>query len=70
MICVIPSTKLAGVVGDVPFCGVWIMVLVLGWLFLSRFWNSGLPVCMPVCCVVVVVVPIGVVVSLLDGNLL
>ena len=30
MICVIPSTKSAGAAGEVPLCGVCIMVLVLG----------------------------------------
>ena len=41
MICVIPSSRSAGVVGDVPLCGVCIRVLVLGWLLSSRL-NSGL----------------------------
>ena len=36
MICVIPSTRSAGD-GEVPLCGVWIIVLVLGWLLSNKF---------------------------------
>ena len=53
MICVIPSNKSAGVAGDVPFCGVCIKVLVLGWL-LSNKLNNGL-LCGSVGCVAVAV---------------
>ena len=49
MIWVIPSIKSAGVAGDVPFCGVCIRVLVLGWL-LSNKLNNGL-LCGSVGCV-------------------
>ena len=41
-ICVNPSTRSAGAVGDTPAYGVWIMVLVLGWLFSNRLWNIWL----------------------------
>ena len=49
MICVISSIKSAGVAGDVPFCGVCIRVLVLGWLLSSKL-NNGL-LCVSVGCV-------------------
>ena len=49
MICVIPSMKSTGVAGDVPFCGVYIRVLVLGGL-LSSTLNNGL-LCTSVGCV-------------------
>ena len=42
MIWVIPSTRSAGAVDEVSMYGVWIMVLVLGWLFSNRLWNSWL----------------------------
>ena len=53
MICVIPSIKSAGAVGDVPLCGVCIKVLVLGWLLSSRL-NNGL-LCVSGGCVVAAV---------------
>ena len=53
MICVIPSTRSAGMVGEVPLCGVCIRVLVLGWLLSSRL-NNGL-LCVSVGCVAAVV---------------
>ena len=39
MICVIPSSKSAGVAVDVPLCGVCIRVLVLGWLLSNKLNN-------------------------------
>ena len=53
MICVIPSTKSAGMASEVPLCGVCIMVLVLGWLLSSKL-NNGL-LCVLVGCVAAVV---------------
>ena len=46
--------------GDAPLNGVWIMVLVLGWLFSNKFWNNGPLLWVPVWCVccVAAVVPI------------
>ena len=42
MICVRASVMLADGASDVLLNGVWIVVLVLGWLFSNRFWNNGL----------------------------
>ena len=60
MICVSPFIMLSGATGEAPLYGVWIMVLVLGWLFSNRFWNNGPLLCVPIWCAdcVVVVVPI------------
>ena len=61
MICVSPSIMLAEDAGDALLNGVWIMVLVLGWLFSNKFWNNGLMLCAPVwcACCVVAAVPIS-----------
>ena len=50
MICVNPSTKSTGAVGDAPLYVLWILVLVLGWLLSSLFGNNGLMLCAPVWC--------------------
>ena len=71
MICVIPSTKSAGAAGEVPLCGVWIMVLVLDWLLSSKFWIMGWrSVCLfGVLVVWLLLFPLEVVVLQLDGNM-
>ena len=42
---------LADGAGDAPLNSVWMAVLVLGWLLSNRFWNNGLLLVAPVCCV-------------------
>ena len=58
-ICVSASVMLAEGAGDVPLKGVWIAVLVLGWMLSKKFSNSGLLFVVLICCgfVPVVAVP-------------
>ena len=49
MIWIIPSIKSAGVASEVPFCGLCIRVLVLGWLLSNKLNNRLL--CCSVGCV-------------------
>ena len=42
---------LADGAGDVPLNGVWMVVLVFGWLLSNRFWNNGPLLGAPVWCV-------------------
>ena len=59
--CVRACVMLADGAGDAPLNGVWIVVLVLGWLFSNRFWNNDLLLGAPVWCVccMVAAVPIS-----------
>ena len=49
--CVRAPVMLADGAGDAPLNGVWMVLLVLGWLLSNKFWNNGPLLGAPVCCV-------------------
>ena len=51
MICVRASVMLADGAGDALLKGVCMVVLVQGWWVSDKFWNNGLLLVAPVCCV-------------------